>query len=420
MTRIFRPRQLVSVCAWTALPLLLAACSGTYPNSTFQPTTEFNRDLMSIWDQMMWWAFLVFMVVEVLLVYVMFRFRRRPDSPDPKHVHGNTLMEISWTVTPALVLAIIAVPTVKAIWKYESPAPAGALQIEVTGHQWWWEFKYPELGITTANEIYLPVGRTVNFTLTSVDVIHSFWIPGLGGKRDAVTNRINHLWYTPDSAGVNGWIGSCNEYCGTSHANMRFRVFTVAPADFESWASHQKSAAVYPPPAPPAPDSSAVAATKGKTKQVAVVPAPIPEPVSEGYIFPVAQRPAHVVPATPIPAGNTFPEGLAGDAARGVAIYSRSACIGCHKIAGNRMSVGVIGPNLTHVASRATIAGGIFPNDARHLSLWIKNARQMKPGVTMNTLGKGQYDPIMKMTVTAGGLTDQEIADIVAYLQMLK
>ena len=137
-------------------------------------------------------------------------------------------------------------------------------------------------------------------------------------------------------------------------------------------------------------------------------------------MFPVAQIPAHVTPDTPVPPGIAFDEGLAGDAQRGVTIYSRSACIGCHKIDGNPMSVGTIGPNLTHMASRATIAGGLFPNDARHLALWIKNARKMKPGVTMNTLGKGEYDPIMKMTVTAGGLTDQEIADIVAYLQLLK
>ncbi len=416
MTRIFRPRQLVTACTLAALPLILAACSGNYPNSTFQHTTEFNRDLTSIWNTMMGWAFVVFVIVEILLIVVMIKYRRRPDSPEPKHVHGNTIMEISWTVTPAVVLAFIAVPTVKAIWKYEAPAPQGALQIEVTGHQWWWEFKYPELGITTANEIYLPVGRTVNFALRTADVIHSFWIPGLGGKRDAISNKTNHLWFTPDSAGVNGWVGSCNEYCGSSHANMRFRVFTVSPSDFDSWANHMKTAAVYPPPAPPAADTTA----QGKVSAAAQASAAPVVPVSEGYVFPKDKLPSHVTPSTPVPAGLTFADGLAGDAARGLAIYSRSACIGCHKIDGNRMSVGVIGPNLTHVANRATIAGGLFPNDARHLALWIKNARKMKPGVTMNTLGKGEYDPIMKMTVTTGGLTDQEIADIVAYLQALK
>ncbi|MFN8579621.1 MAG: cytochrome c oxidase subunit II [Gemmatimonadaceae bacterium] len=415
MTRFLRPRQLVTAGSLAALSLIVAACSGNYPNSTFQHTTEFNRDLTHIWNTMMFWGFLVFVIVEVLLIVVMIRYRRRPDSPEPQHVHGNAAMEITWTVTPALVLAFIAVPTVKAIWKYEAPAPQGALQVEVTGHQWWWEFKYPELGITTANELYIPAGRPVNFALRTVDVIHSFWIPGLAGKRDAISGKTNYLWFTPDSSGVNGWIGSCNEFCGTSHANMRFRVFTVAPADFDSWASHQKGAAVFPPPAPPAPDTT----SKGKAAAAAPAPAPAPVQVSEGYVFPKDKIPAHVIPDTPTPAGLSFPEGLTGDAQRGMEIYSRSACIGCHKIDGNRMSVG-IGPNLTHVASRATIAGGLFPNDARHLSLWIKNARKMKPGVTMNTLGKGEYDPIMKLTVSTGGLTDQEIADIVAYLQALK
>jgi cytochrome c oxidase subunit II len=137
-------------------------------------------------------------------------------------------------------------------------------------------------------------------------------------------------------------------------------------------------------------------------------------------VFPRDKIPSHLIPETPTPAGLTFTAGLTGDAQRGLAIYSRSACIGCHKIDGNRMSIGIIGPNLTHVATRATIAGGIFPNDAKHLSLWIKNSRRMKPGVTMNTQGKGEYDPILKATVNVGGLTDQEIADVVAYLQSLK
>lgn len=417
MRRIFRPRLLGMVVAPCVLALLVTACSGNYPNSTFQRTTEFNRDLHSLWNEMMGWGLAVFILVEVILLVTIIRYRRRPDSPEPAHVHGNTIMEISWTVAPAAILAIISVPTVKAIWKFEAPAPAGAVQIEVTGHQWWWEFKYPELGITTANELYLPVGRTVNFTLQTADVIHSFWIPGLAGKRDAVSNHVNHLWFTPDSTGVNGWIGSCNEYCGTSHANMRFRVFTVNPADFDAWAAHERAPAVYPPPAPDT--TKPAVATASLAGAAAPAPAPV-GPVSQGYIFPRDQIPSHLMPRTPIPAGLTFPDGLTGDAQRGVAIYSRSACIGCHKIDGNRMSIGIIGPNLTHIGSRATIAGGLFPNDARHMALWIKNSRKMKPGVTMNTQGKGEYDPILKATVNVGGLTDQEIADVVAYLQLLK
>jgi cytochrome c oxidase subunit 2 len=143
---------------------------------------------------------------------------------------------------------------------------------------------------------------------------------------------------------------------------------------------------------------------------------------SEGYVFPADKLGAHIIPATPYPSSLTFNEGLLGtaDAQRGFETYSRSACIGCHKIRGNPSSMGIIGPDLTHVASRHTIAGGLFPNDAQHLARWIKNARAMKPGSLMQTLGKGLQDPILKMTVTAGGLTDEQIADIVAYLRTLK
>ena len=135
--------------------------------------------------------------------------------------------------------------------------------------------------------------------------------------------------------------------------------------------------------------------------------------------YPADKLPAYAMPNAPVPSNLAWPVGLTGDPARGQQIYSRSACIGCHLIAGNPMSVGVIGPNLTHIGSRLTIAAGLFPNDAPHLARWIKNSRAMKPGVIMPTLGKGEYDPILKTVVTTG-LTDQEIADIVAYLHALK
>jgi cytochrome c oxidase subunit 2 len=293
------------------------------------------------------------------------------------------------------------------IFKTQAPAPAGSLQVEVIGHQWWWEFRYPEHGITTANELYLPIGRTVNFAIRTNDVIHSFWIPQLGGKRDAVSNRTNYVWFTPDSVGEMAFNGTCNEYCGTSHANMRLRAFTVSPENFDKWVAHQK-----------APASFGVA-----TVQPAAAIAPIAEP----YSFPRDRVPDHVMPKTPVPAGLTFPENVlaAGDPQRGMQIYSRSACIGCHKVRGNPTSLGVTGPDLTHIASRLTIAAGLYPNDARHLALWIKNARRMKPmssGLSMPTLGIGEADPFSKIKATAnlGGLTDEQIADIVAYLMQLK
>jgi cytochrome c oxidase subunit 2 len=132
--------------------------------------------------------------------------------------------------------------------------------------------------------------------------------------------------------------------------------------------------------------------------------------------------PPHTVPTTPFPAGLTFDPNVQGDPARGLKTFSSSACIGCHTINGNPAAMGQTAPNLTHVGSRHTIGAGLYPNDAQHLRMWIKNARLMKPGVAMPTLGLNQTDPVMKTTVTAGlgGLTDQQIADIVAYLQALK
>jgi len=428
MTRTARPRHHSAVVVAAALPLLLAACSGQYPNSTFTSLTDFNRDANGLWNLMIWLGLAVFVFVEALLVYVMIKYRHRPGDPEPEHVHGNTKLELVWTVLPALVLVVIAVPTVKSIWKFQTGAPANALQIDVIGHQWWWEFRYPEQNITTANELYIPTGRPVNFTLRSFDVIHSFWIPNLGGKRDLMKNRTNTLWFTPDSVGTQAFNGSCNEYCGTSHANMRFRAYTVSAAEFESWVAGQQQTAVFP--GGPAPTDTAAATTAAPVAQTSATPAPqfTAAPAQGGYVFPAEQLPAHVVPKTPIPAGLTIADDVlaAGDAQRGFQLYSRSLCIGCHRVRGNPSSLGVIGPDLTHIGSRHTVGAGLFPNDARHLALWIKNARKMKPvsmgAATMPSIGVGEIDPILKtpVTVALGGLTDAQIADIVAYLRSLK
>ena len=424
MTRTARPRHQFALALAAALPLLLAACSNSqYPNSTFTNLTDVNRDAGSLWNLMIWLGIAVFVFVELLLIYVMIRYRRRSESDQPEHVHGNTKLELTWTILPAVVLAIISVPTVQQIWKYQSGAPANALQVEVIGHQWWWEFRYPEQNITTANELYIPTGRPVNFTLRSADVIHSFWIPQLSGKRDLMRNRTNFIWFTPDSVGTQAFNGSCNEYCGTSHANMRFRAYTVSPEQFDSWVAGQQANAASPASAPAA-DSAATATPVAAQ----ATPPAAPAPATTAYRFPAEQLPDHVVPKTPIPAGLTIDDAVlaAGDAQRGFQLYSRSLCIGCHRVRGNPSSVGVVGPDLTHVGSRNTIAAGLFPNDARHMALWIKNAQKMRPqfmgSATMPTIGMGEYDPKLKVTVGAGqgGLTDAQIADIVAYLMSLK
>ena len=418
-----RPRRLLAAALPALTAVALAACSDArHPNSIFTRYTEFNRDIGHLFNILIWLGTFVFVFVETILLYTIWRYRRRSENDRPEHVHGNTTLEILWTAIPALILAFIAVPTVRTIFKTQAKAKADALQVEVIGHQWWWEFRYPQYKITTANELYLPVGRTVNFTLKSQDVIHSFWVPQLGGKRDVVTNHSNYLWFTPDSVGAMALNGMCVEYCGASHANMRFKAFAVSPADFDSWAAHQASPAVFNPlPAPAGAPAAGNATPTAPAHDMAAMNAATVQ--QAGFVaFPREKLPSHVIPNTPIPPGISFNESLKGDSTRGHQLLSQGtgACAGCHTIAGNPVMMGQIGPNLTHVGSRTTIAGGIYPNDAKHLALWIKNARWMKPGVLMPTLGAFQRDPLTNTTVPKTGLSDEQIADIVAYLQALK
>jgi cytochrome c oxidase subunit 2 len=415
-----RPRRLIASALTVVLGLLTGCVQN--PNSVFHSRTDFNRDVGGLFELLIWLGLIVFVFTELMLLYAIWKYRSRPGNPRPEQVHGNTKLEILWTVIPAVVLAIIAVPTVQTIFKTQGQARGDALQIEVIGHQWWWEFRYPQYNVSTANEVYMPIGRTVNFALKTADVLHSFWIPGLGGKRDLVNNRTNYIWMTPDSVDVNGeaFNGFCAEYCGTSHANMRFKAFTVTPEQFASWIAHQAQGAAFAPtPAAPAATQTKTAAAPQRGAAAPPLATAQPAPVQAGYTgFPRAQMPPYAIPQTPIPAIVRFDTTLVGDATRGSQI-AVGACIACHVIRGTPLTVGHVGPDLTHIASRLTIGGGLFPNDKAHLGAWIKNARLMKPGVLMTTLGKGQYDPILKNTLSIG-LSDQQIADIVAYLQALK
>jgi len=471
-----RHRRLASYLIVAVLAVTALSCNEAHPNTTLVPHSDFGREIDFLWDRLLLLGTIVFILVEAALIYVVFRYRRRDNQPNPPQTHGSTKLEIAWTLIPAVVLVFIAVPTVKTIFITQAQAAPGSLNIDVTGHQWWWEFRYPEYGVTTANEIYLPVGRTVNFRLRSADVIHSFWTPQLGGKRDVVTNRTNYLWYTPDTTIAGDvWNGFCVEYCGASHANMRFRVFTVSQQQFDSWVAGQKMPARFGAVAPAAPTtapnaqanaapamstpggpnmptqaaqsaatgiaerSSGTGPAGGTQPAIPRSPNPGANPgaqaggattavatsagtIEPGYIFPRDKIPEYAIPHAPVPSDLKFTAGLTGNAARGKQIFSGAACIGCHSIAGNPAAMGVTGPNLTHIGSRSTIAAGRFPNAAAYLALWIKNARKMKPEVIMPTLGLDEYDPVLKAKVTTanGGLSDQQIADIVAYLTALK
>src|SRR6266536_2374594 len=321
--------------------LAVSGCTGPFSQSTLHPRSDFARATDVLFTQIFWWAAAVFVVVELLLVVALARFRHREGRPAPKPTHGHTLMEIAWTLAPAVILVFVAVPTVRTIFATAGEAPPpDALKVEVIGHQWWWEYRYPDLGIVSANELHVPVGKPVQVAITSADVIHSFWAPRLGGKRDAIPGRVNHIAFRADSVG--DYSGQCAEFCGASHANMRLDVRVESDSGFQAWVAGQRAG-----------------------------------------------------PATP-PAASL--------AEQGRAVYARSACIGCHAIQG--VSPGVIGPNLTHVGSRSTIAGGIFPNDSAHLAPWIADAPALKPGSIMTRM----QPP----------LTDADIAALVAYLQSLK
>jgi cytochrome c oxidase subunit 2 len=238
----------------------------------------------------------------------------------------------------------IAVPTMQTIFDVRGTTPEGALEVEVVGHQWWWEFRYPELGITTANELHVPRGRPVALSMTSADVIHSFWAPKLGGKRDVNPGRTTRIAFTPDSADT--YLGQCAEFCGESHANMRFRVVVDEPAGFDEWTRAQTT--------PPIPIDS---------------------------LGDLARRGA--------------------EAFRQVRQPANHSCVACHAIEG--ISFGVLGPNLTHLAGRTTLAAGILPNTGDGLTRWLRDPPGEKPGSLM---------PVID-------LSDEEIAALVAYLQSL-
>jgi cytochrome c oxidase subunit 2 len=212
--------------------------------STVMPKSDFGRMTHDIFMLISWWTLGIFIVVEVGLLYVCWRFRDRPGAPIPKQVHGHTVLEVGWTIAFAAVLVIFAVPTVRVIFKTQEAPAATDLRVDVVGRQWWWEFRYPGQNVVTANEAHIPVGQTVAFHLHGPDVIHSFWVPQLGGKRDVVPGRVNRITLTPEVPGE--YIGQCAEYCGTSHANMRFRVVVHAKGEWEQWVAAQKAPPVEP------------------------------------------------------------------------------------------------------------------------------------------------------------------------------
>ncbi len=248
-TRLPSPARFSTALLLLAVLGLASACSWVgwdwdTPMTTVIPKSDFGKTTHDLFMLISWWTLGIFILVEGALLYCCWRFRDRPGAPMPRQIHGNSPLEVSWTIAFAVILLIIGIPTIRVIFKTQEAPAATALRVDVVGHQWWWEFRYPGLKITTANELHLPVGQTVAFHLNAPDVIHSFWIPQLGGKRDVVPHRVNQIVLTPDTPGE--YPGQCAEYCGISHANMRFRAIVHPKGEFEQWVKAQQAPPVAP------------------------------------------------------------------------------------------------------------------------------------------------------------------------------
>jgi cytochrome c oxidase subunit II len=353
-------RRLVGPAFAAVLVASLAGCNAAqFPQSTLNPLGDFARMVDGLFMTTVWWALLVFVLVEGALVWAIFRFRGRPGDPEPVQTHGNTTVEIIWTVIPALILAMIAVPTVRTIFRtYETPK-GDALQVEVVGHQWWWEFRYPQYGITTANELHIPVGRTVALKMGSGDVLHSFWVPQFAAKRDVFPNRSTVLWFKAEKDGH--YSGQCAEFCGIQHGRMAFHVAAETPEQFERYVAARK-AGVVPVSAPAADSTRADSAVPARAAQA-------PTPVATASL--AATAPAAGPADSLVQAGEK--------------LFTTKACAGCHSL--NASKPMGVGPNLSGIGTRKYIAAGVLENTDENLSRWIQNAQAIKVGVLMPNLG---------------------------------
>lgn len=328
--------------------VFLVGCTPSHPQSTFDAQGPVAQRQLEMFVILIWVSAFVFVTVGGALLYAVIRFRRRRAGDLPRQIHGNKKLEIAWTLAAVGVLAFIAVPTVSLAFYVDNPPEAEALDIRVVAHQWWWEFHYPELDLVTSNELHIPVGKQINLTLESEDVIHSFWVPKLAGKMDIIPGRQNEMWLMAETAGT--FFGQCAEFCGIAHANMRFRVIAQPEEEFVGWVNDQRE----------------------------------------------------------------VPEAPTGLAKRGAEVFISKGCLACHAIDGT-IARGTLGPDLTYVGSRTTLAGGILDNDpgGTNLGRWLRDPEEIKPGNIMSRQAAVYRDLSL-------ALEEEEIGALVAYLQSLK
>lgn len=346
--------------------LLFAACGGNSP-TILSPTGPVANQESGLFTFILIVATIVFVLVEGWLIFSIIRYRERPNTPHPRQIQGNNTVEIIWTIVPSIFLFAVLAGTIYTMFNLQNISPiggAGRLEVKAVGHQWWWEFDYPNQNIVTADTLYIPQGAVIQTDLVSNNVIHSFWIPQITGKTDVIPGHDNKQIFRADQLGE--FRGECTEYCGTQHAHMNFSVVVLSQDAFNAWVSSQQQAAASPTDA---------LAQKGQ------------------QIF-----------------------------------KGSGACAGCHGIVGVNLSSfsdpkqsSLIGPNLTHFGSRHLIAGGVLewgrPGDT---SCDIVNGTVRDPnncGLYQWLSDTQKYKPGNDMVVN---LTTDQINALVAYLESLK
>jgi cytochrome c oxidase subunit 2 len=382
-TRPVRSLRLRTLALGLLLVVVAAGCASDAPLDTLDPQGPEAQSIDNLLRPVMLIAGLVFLFVELGIVYLVVRFRRRKgddDSELPSQTHGNLVLELGWTILPAVILAFVAVGTLTTLFDL-ADEPEDALEIDVVGQQWWWDFQYDVNGdgdydFRTPNEMVIPAGVPVNLDITSMDVIHSFWIPALNGKRDAVPNRHHPLTLEAYHPGT--YWGQCTEFCGLSHANMRIRVIALPQDEYDAWLENQTQPA----------------------------------------------------------------EAATGDAVAGEELFS-STCTSCHQVRGlnddytGAATVSGTAPELTHLMTRSTFAGAIFRLYAQaddeelhdiythlaeegtfnrvQLEAWLRNPPGEKPMYADTATLNGALPRGMPNLE----LGEEQIDQLVAYLQTL-
>lgn len=322
-----RAFAVVAVFIWGRIPSLAqSAAQSSSSTSIFAPLSTPADSIYGLALLVLAVTGTIFAIVFSLLLYAAVKFRDKSmNNREPPQVYGSNEVELAWTVVPVLIVMVLFLASARIIHALQDARPpSGAIEVTVVGHRFWWEYRYPQYGIVTANELHVPVSDPGHPTptflrLLSADTDHSFWVPRLAGKTDLIPNHPNSTWIDPHQTGL--YLGQCAQYCGTQHAKMLLRVYVESRADFDAWVQAQQRP---------------------------------------------AQENAQMSP----------------EATEGRKVFESTACINCHMIQGT-VADGRFGPSLGHLMTRETIAAGVASNTPANLRAWIQNPDAIKPGSLM-------------------------------------